>query len=110
MSIIINPNAPTPRRDGKSALDQVLNTMRIISQYRQSFFDLEAIKQDDGVAEPLTATQILKVCDVQQELMRDMVSFILYGEQKHDATNQDRKPSAADFKDDAPKLTQTAQG
>jgi hypothetical protein len=85
VSRIINPNAPPPRKaDG---LDTIIDIMRVIASYRKSFFDLEACKQHDGVSERLTPEQIDKVCEEQNKLMQDMVTFILYGAEAIGATN-----------------------
>lgn len=82
MSRIINPNAPQ-----KDPLQQILDTMRIIAQFRKSFFDLEAAKQCDGVTPPLTPEQIKRIEDEQQYMMQEMVTFILYGADNERRTN-----------------------
>ncbi len=75
--IIINPNAPVTLK--QDYVGTIFNTMRTIAGYRQVFFDLEAAKQSNGVNE-VTATDIEKICDAQQDLIQEMVDFILYGE------------------------------
>ncbi len=103
MSIIINPNA-SPRRQGKSALDEVLRTMGIIAIYREQYFKLTAQMQGDGVKE-ITAREITDLDNQRTSVIRDMVQFILSGESIHgrNASNSQRitAPLEASTKDNA---------
>lgn len=74
-SLIINPNEPKPKRPPQSMIQTIIDTMRVISNYRSLFFDLEAAKSNEGV----TASDIIKLSDKQQDYMQEMVTFILYG-------------------------------
>jgi hypothetical protein len=74
MSRIINPNAPK-----RSALDDILETMRVIALYRQQYLTLEAGLNIDN----LTATQIEDLHIRKERVAIELIEFIMYGAKKH---------------------------
>jgi hypothetical protein len=72
-NLIINPNAPPPKQ--KSELDYILDTMKVIAQFRLEYLDLEK----RIMTEELTASQLEELAAQQNNVAIKMVSFIVTG-------------------------------
>jgi len=72
-NLIINPNAPPPKQ--KSELDYILDTMKVIAQFRLEYLDLEK----RIMTEELTATQLEELAAQQNTVAIRMVNFIVNG-------------------------------
>ena len=108
MNRIINPNAPR-----KSTLDEIIDTMRVIAAYRLQYHDLRAMLQNDGVQEPLTATQIERIHQAMQAVAENLIEFIMYGANKNgsNTSNSERiiAPPQDTTKDNAPQAQRPEQ-
>jgi len=72
-NLIINPNAPPQKQ--KSELDYILDTMKVIAQFRLEYLDLEK----RIMTEELTATQLEELAAQQNTVAIRMVNFIVNG-------------------------------
>jgi len=72
-NLIINPNAPPQKQ--KSVLDYILDTMKVIAQFRLEYLDLEK----RIITEELTATQLEELAAQQNTVAIRMVNFIVNG-------------------------------
>ena len=72
-NLIINPNAPPQKQ--KSELDYILDTMKVIAQFRLEYLDLEK----RIITEELTATQLEELAAQQNTVAIRMVNFIVNG-------------------------------
>jgi len=72
-NLIINPNAPPQKQE--SELDYILDTMKVIAQFRLEYLDLEK----RIMTEELTATQLEELAAQQNTVAIRMVNFIVNG-------------------------------
>ncbi len=80
MSVIINPNEPAAARQAKSELDMILDTMRIIGEFRKAYMLLEDEKKINGK----TIDQYDDLSDKQELICVNMVRFIIEGKLPHE--------------------------
>lgn len=90
MSRIIDPNAPSKI----NGLDFLIDTMRVIANYRKQYLDLRAMLQNDGVQEPLTTIEINRIHAAMEAVAENLLEFILYGAD-NDARSNDKSQAPA---------------
>lgn len=80
MSVIINPNEPPAARESKSALEAMLDTMRVIGEFRKAYLLLENEKQINGKS----IDEYDDLSDKQELICVNMVRFIIEGKLPHE--------------------------